>query len=105
MPGLGVVYIAVVGCDVEITQYDDVFMLLRFGGQPGCHLLQPVKLVLEFLGTHFAAIDYVKIHNPDISYRDGQDAPLWVFQPRNVGDGITRLFTTQNRHTVVRFLA
>ena len=97
-------HIAVIRCDIEITQHNDVLKALHFGCNPTGYLLKPVHLVGVFFRAYFGAIDDVQVQDAHITNTCTQNAPLRVIQPIDISDNVRGWLTAEYGDAVIGLL-
>lgn len=104
-PALRVVNIPVLGCDIEITQDDELGAKVSFRGQKVTDLLQPVEFILVLFRADLTPVGNVEVYDADVADRRCDDTPLRVNQVRRIRYAIAQRAAAQQRDPVVGLLA
>jgi len=103
-PFLRIVNVGVSWCDIEVTEHDNVFVLLHLGFEEVVKRLQPVEFIRVLLGADLRPVRDVEIHHADVADRAGKYASLRVFKVRKVEDRIFRWRLADCCNTVIGLL-
>ncbi len=104
MPGLGIVDVTVIRCDIEIANGHKPFMRLHLLLDVFGDLAQPEQLVCEFIAADFLSVHHVKIQYAHTIDGYTQYASLRVVQFRHIGFHLAGFVPADDGHTVVGFL-
>jgi hypothetical protein len=89
-PLLGVVYVAIIGCDIEVAKHHELFINFEFVLEKISQSSEPAKLVLILLRADALTVGHVQVDDAYIVDRRNQYAALRIFEARKIENVVCR---------------